>query len=127
VEFAVKVPVEVVVGAVSTSPAKKRRVSNFMDSDSDSEHGAVEPLDELAEYMKLPALGSKSEVTLLEWWKQHALQFPLLSKMARQYHCCPASSAGVERLFSRAGSMHDAKKKGTKEVTLKQALFAALA
>jgi hypothetical protein len=123
----VEVPVAVVSVAMVSSPKKPRRVSSFMDSDGDSEPEAEEALDELAEYLRLPALGAKMDVTLLEWWKMHALQFPLLSKMARQFHCCPASSAGVERLFSRAGRMHDAKKKGTKEVTLKQALFAALA
>ena len=37
---------------------------------------------------------------LLEWWKNNQTKFPILSKMARQYHAIPASSAPIERLFS---------------------------
>jgi hypothetical protein len=34
--------------------------------------------------------------------------------MWRQFHGCPATSAGVERLFYHAGKQHDAQKKRTK-------------
>ena len=44
---------------------------------------------------------------VLEWWRWQRHVFPDLSRMAQQYLAAPASSAGVERLFSRAGRYHD--------------------
>ncbi len=59
---------------------------------------------------------------ILAWWKKHSGMFPNLSKMARQFLALPASSVGVERLFSAAGRMHDSFRKSTKEVTLQAQL-----
>ena len=50
---------------------------------------------------------------------------PALAKMARQYLGRPASSAGVERMFSKAGKLYDDAKKGQNDETLETALFAA--
>jgi hypothetical protein len=36
-------------------------------------------------------------------WKAHLQQFPLLSKLAKQFHSIPATSTSVERQFSAAG------------------------
>jgi len=55
---------------------------------------------------------------ILYWLKQHAPDFPFLSKMARQFLAAPAPSAGAERLFSGDGKMHDDLKKSTDEFTL---------
>ena len=38
---------------------------------------------------------------------------------------CPATSAGVERMFSKAGKLHDDMKKGQQDDTLEHSLFAA--
>jgi len=46
--------------------------------------------------------------------------------MARQFLASPASSAGAERLFSRAGKMHDDHKKSTDEVTLENQLLISM-
>ena len=51
--------------------------------------------------------------------------WPNLVKMWRQFHGCPTSSAGVERLFYKAGKQHDDQKKSTKEETLERSLKAA--
>ena len=53
--------------------------------------------------------------------------FPAIavSKMARQFLGRPASSAGVERMFSKAGKLHDDAKKSQSDDTLQFALFAA--
>ena len=46
--------------------------------------------------------------------------------MARQFLACPATEAGVERLFSKAGKCHDGSKKSTKETTIQSILAAAI-
>ena len=39
----------------------------------------------------------------LEWWAQHEGKYPILSSLARNVLCIPATSAPTERLFSYAG------------------------
>ena len=43
---------------------------------------------------------------MLAWWKTKETKWPALAKMVKQYFAAPASSAGVERVFSAAGKMH---------------------
>ena len=59
----------------------------------------------------------------LEWWEQHAKQFPNLSVMARQYLGCPSSSATVERLFSKVGIAFSAKRKSAGADTIANIIF----
>ena len=60
---------------------------------------------EIQKYFELePASGSTN---ILDWWAGKEEEFPCLSKMARQYLGCPATSASAERLFSIAGRMYD--------------------
>ena len=70
--------------------------------------------DDLEKYLALPAEGNL-DVDVLAWWKarDHNLAadpatgraegLPALAKMARQFLGRPASSAGVERMFSLGG------------------------
>ena len=44
--------------------------------------------------------------------------------MAKQYLAAPASSAGVERIFSSAGKMHSDLRKSIADESLKHLLFA---
>ena len=44
--------------------------------------------------------------------------------MAKQYLAAPASTAGVERVFSAAGRMHNDLRKSMKDSTLEHSLFA---
>ena len=77
------------------------------------------------------ALASLSQTNMdldvLAWWKAKDCPegLPALAKMARQYLGRPASSAGVERMFSKAGKLYDDAKKGQNDETLEAALFAA--
>ena len=59
------------------------------------------------------------------WWKLKAVKWPALVRMARQYLAAPASSAGVERVFSAAGKMHNDLRKSMKDQSLKHSLFAS--
>jgi hypothetical protein len=45
-----------------------------------------------------------------------------LVRMAREALAAPVSSAGIERMFYRAGKMHDDLKKKTSETTLERNL-----
>ena len=73
------------------------------------------PRDELDDYSSLPVADMHTGV--IDWWQQHRHRFPYLNKMARQYMPCPATSAGVERLFSAAvltfSDLAQAMKEGT--------------
>ncbi|CAF3331770.1 unnamed protein product [Rotaria sp. Silwood2] len=59
--------------------------------------------DELARYLALELDKSKLSSNPLEFWKEYQGMFPVLSKLARQIHCIPASSSAVERCFSSSG------------------------
>ena len=78
--------------------------------------------DDLERYLELPQETDK-DICVLTWWKTHAALYPDLALMARQYLSMPATSAACERLFNKAGRMHDAFKKNTKEDSLEDALL----
>lgn len=46
----------------------------------------------------------------LQWWKLNQKRFPRLAWLARDYLAVPASSATVERIFSRAGNVQSLKR-----------------
>jgi hypothetical protein len=97
--------------------------------DNDREEQAAPQLTEVDRYLSLPqekaCIGGR-DLDILQWWKARAGEFPCLSKMARQFLALPASSAGPERLFTKAGKMHDDFKKSTSESTLQHALMVAV-
>ena len=73
--------------------------------------------------MSLPVEDMKTNV--IEWWRRHRSVFPNLSKMARQYLAMPATSAGVERLFSAGGLTFGDLAHAMKQETLGASLLAA--
>ena len=79
---------------------------------------------ELEAYLSAP-VENDMEVDVLEWWKAKQNTRPNLAKMVKQYLAQQASSAGVERVFSAAGKMHDDLRKSAKDNTLEHSLFAA--
>jgi hypothetical protein len=74
-----------------------------MGADADAENLANlnEVNQDLADYIRMPIESSTS--CPLEWWRRNKQFFPALAKLARQYLCVSATSAGVERFFSAAG------------------------
>ena len=81
-------------------------------------------LDELEQYLA-DTEEPKIDVKVLLWWKEKEAKWPNLAKMVKQYFAVPASSAGVERVFSAAGKMHGDLSKSAKDTTLEHSLFAA--
>ena len=81
-------------------------------------------LDELEEYLA-EAEETDLDLKVLAWWKAKETKWPNLAKMVKQYFAAPASSAGVERVFSAAGKMHGDLQKSAKDSTLEHSLFAA--
>ena len=73
----------------------------------------------------LAPLETDTDLDLLAYWKLKETTWPKLAKMAKQYLAAPFSSAGVERVFSAAGEMHDDLRKSEKDSTLEHSLFAA--
>ena len=55
--------------------------------------------DKYEEYLRIPAQPCDK---LLEWWKAHSGQFPVLSQMALDLLSVPLMSAECERVFSAA-------------------------
>ncbi len=85
--------------------------------------------DEIDRYLRLPEIPLQTpfgqDHDILFGWNQHVIEFPNLSKMARQFLAAPASSASAERLFSAAGNMHGDLKKSTTEDPLEDMLILA--
>ena len=92
--------------------------------------------DDLDKYLDMPVVANL-DLDVLQRWKarDHSLAvdlasgrpegLPILAKMARQFLGRPAASAGVERMFSKAGRMHDDMKMSQADDTLEHALLAA--
>ena len=108
---------------------KKTGLSAFLQDEFEEAAGRgvhlpdLQPDDELSAYMALSVESMQTNV--IEWWHRHRTVFPNLSRMARQYLAMPATSAGVERLFSAAGLTFGDLAHAMKEETLGCRLLAA--
>ena len=67
------------------------------------------------------------DLDVLAWWKAKDAKdsLPTLAKMARQFLGRPATSAGVERMFSKAGKLYGDDKRAQDDHSLEHALFAS--
>jgi hypothetical protein len=90
------------------------------------EHGVLSATPELDEYLALPQVRQNNPngiaLDVLEWWRVHSCRYPDVAMMARDFFALPASSAGVERLFSAAGKKHGDAQKSTSEGSLEVSL-----
>ena len=91
-------------------------------------------LDQLDEWM-IPYIGNDtfSQEGIFQYWSgclpghAHVNQtYPDVVRMWRQFHGCPASGGGIERVFFSAGKQHDALKKKTMDKTLENTLKASI-
>jgi hypothetical protein len=76
-------------------------------------------IDELEQYLADTDVPDIDD-PILDWWKVKARKWPALGKMVKQYFAAPASSAGVECVFSAAGKMHGDLQKSAKDTTLER-------
>ena len=64
-------------------------------------------LKEMTNYINEPRLERLNNENMpqnpLQWWAEHESKYPILSSLARNVLCIPATSAPTERLFSIAG------------------------
>ena len=80
----------------------------------------VEAAQSLSDKIQSEIKGYKSEATMplnfdsdpkkkgkgpLEWWKEMAIKYPILSTLAKQFLGVPATSVASERVFSTAGDI----------------------
>ena len=95
-------------------------------------------LDQLEEWIKekpIPYMSHDnfSQGGIFHYWggrltgHTHVNQtYPDVIRMWRQFHGCPASGGGMERVFFVAGKQHDAFKKKTMDKTLESTLKASI-
>ncbi|EXX78390.1 hypothetical protein RirG_015410 [Rhizophagus irregularis DAOM 197198w] len=59
--------------------------------------------NEINEYLIIPL--EPSNINPCEWWRNHKLHYPLLSKIARDYIGIPSTSVPSEQAFSKSGEL----------------------
>jgi hypothetical protein len=65
----------------------------------------------------------KTLYQLEEWMHPHVNQtYPDVVRMWKQFHDCPTSGGGIERVFFSVGKQHDALKKETMDKSLENTL-----
>ena len=59
--------------------------------------------NEIDEYLVIPI--EPKNIDPCEWWKNHKSQYPILTKIARDYICIPSTSVPSEQAFSKSGEL----------------------
>jgi len=72
--------------------------SQYYDSSDEDENNT----DEIDQYLLLK-IQKDSDLDILQWWKDHQLQYPKLAILSAYYLSVPSSSASSEREFSAVG------------------------
>ncbi|XP_056120103.1 E3 SUMO-protein ligase ZBED1-like [Rhinichthys klamathensis goyatoka] len=90
----------------SGPPSKKKRDSCALADllgqtytpEADSIKTRDDAVDEVMKYKEVKPVPFSTNP--LSWWKEHEVEFPLLSCQAKRYLCIPGSSVPAERVFS---------------------------
>ena len=91
------------------------------EDEDDMQEVAAGQEDELQLYldaMKSMKKADRKNLKPLQWWEVNAHRFPSVARMAQNHLGCPASTGGLERMFSALGRNHDDFRKKTLETTL---------
>ena len=98
----------------------------------------TQTLDQLEEWMNVKPIpyisyDKFSQEGIVDYWvgrlsgHAHVNQtYPDVVRMWRQFHGCPASGGGIERVFFSAGKQHDALKKRTMDKTLESTMKSSI-
>ena len=80
---------------------------------------------EMKLYQSLPVNTGDGGVSfnLLDWWKKYEPQLPMMSRLAKNILCVPATSTPSERLFSKAGLLINKKRASLKPSKVDMMLF----
>eukprot|EP00918_Siedleckia_nematoides_P069413 GHVU01151438.1.p1 GENE.GHVU01151438.1~~GHVU01151438.1.p1 ORF type:complete len:189 (+),score=26.85 GHVU01151438.1:634-1200(+) len=97
------------------------RIRDFIGVEENVETQVNEP-DELDEYLQ----EKTGEEDVMRYWWKNRKRWPNLTRMFRQYLAAPASTAGIERVFSKAGRNHSDFQKRVTEGTLEKMLIAGI-
>ena len=98
-----------------------KRPCDFPDDSDDDVKQASAKMDKLDLYLSL-AQESK-DICVLAWWRNFRLSAPGLAEMARHLLVKPATSAGVDRLFTAAGLTYGDLSAAMTEDTMAQRLL----
>lgn len=71
--------------------------------DSFFDNNEIEINDEINRYLNSPLVDKNYDI--LSFWNNNKKNYPILSKIARDYLCIPATSVNCEEMFSEAGEM----------------------
>jgi hypothetical protein len=92
------------------SPRRKGRESGLTLEDFETGLQREEqPIGELERFLVVNRAELRPELDgfdVLDWWNRHQASFPLLYQLALEYLSVPASSAAIERQFSKAKLVH---------------------
>ena len=104
------------------------RLQHEADLRASSKHAPADQLDEWLKETSVPYTPDDnfSQTGIFEYWHSKTSKYPDLARMWRQFHACPASGGGIERVFTAAGKQHDDLKKKTMDKTLESTLKAGL-
>jgi hypothetical protein len=64
---------------------------------------SVEGEVHLQTYMQVQQVSNDTDPLMSQWWKHHQQEFPVLTRIVRQYLSVPVTSVSPERFFSRVG------------------------
>ena len=77
-------------------PPKKTKLSTFLKKcqpEQTTSQSAIEKISkEVDAYLSCTMLDVESEVTTLQWWKEHGSMYPALAKLAAKFLCICATS-----------------------------------
>ncbi|XDV36514.1 hypothetical protein PO909_006275 [Leuciscus waleckii] len=113
----------------SGPPSKKKRDSCALADllrqtytpEADSIKTRDDAVDEVMKYKEVKPVPLSTNP--LSWWKEHEVEFPLLSCQAKRYLCIPGSSVPAERVFSTAGDIVTAQRSALTPEHVDQLLF----
>jgi hypothetical protein len=91
--------------SIASSGMKRKREDDFVDDFKRTllEDMNTKPENEFDRYLQAP--NSTDIRSTLDYWRLNCFDFPRMAMMVRDVYAVPASSAGVEREFSKGGKI----------------------